>query len=286
MRHVHFFLTFCFALCCSYLVAQTNDSQSKELKYLNPEGMTVGSRYAIEKAGEGYHRKNAAYGSFEYYILNLPMKPVGYKTHLHNGEEKSFDVQIGVLDLKISGKNSTCSAEGAIKIRAEYLFSANLYGRIHFNFNNGFNCSYAKWAAGFRVNDTKNGWIHSNEQDYSRKNFLDYLDVVFQNTTIPSLAREMSKVELYDVKAGDLLIQSGYPNHAAIVLDVLYNDKNNTIKIMLAQGFSPAQEIEVLKNYQDDCSPWFTIPLDSNENTEILTPQWTFYVKDFKRFTN
>ena len=285
MRQTRFFLIFCIALGCQ-LFSFAQNNQTKEMKYLNQEGMTVGSRYAIEQAGDGYYRKNVTYGSFEHYLLNLPMKPIGYKTHFHDGEEKSFDVQIGVLDVKIKNSTNVCSAEPAIKLRAEYLYSSKLYGRIHFNFNNGFNCTYAKWAAGFRVNDSKNGWDHTSEQDYSRKNFLEYLDVVFQNATVPSLAREMSKVELKDVKAGDLLIQSGYPNHMAIVLDVLYNDKNNTIKIMLAQGFSPAQDIEVLKNYQDDCSPWFTISLDSDENTEILTPQWTFYVKDFKRFTN
>ena len=159
----------------------------KTSKYINPEGFTVGARFDITKAGANYYRKSVVNGTFEYYLLNLPLKPASYKTHFANGEEKSFDVQLGVLDLPMIPEGCHQSSGYIIRLRAEYLYNSKLYGRIHFNFINGFVCSYAKWAAGFRVNNANNGWEHSAELDYSRETFKKYLDKVLKNTTVSSL---------------------------------------------------------------------------------------------------
>ena len=280
LKKVALLVALCFAFVAGF--AQSD----KTSKYINPEGFTVGARFDITKAGANYYRKSVVNGTFEYYLLNLPLKPASYKTHFANGEEKSFDVQLGVLDLPMIPEGYHQSSGNIIRLRAEYLYNSKLYGRIHFNFINGFVCSYAKWAAGFRVNNANNGWEHSAELDYSRETFKKYLDKVLKNTTVSSLSREMVKVGIRDVRPGDVLIQTGHNGHAVIILDVLYNTVDNTVKLVLAQGFTPAQEMEILKNYEDDESPWFTVSLDSNDETMIRTPQWTFYVKDLRRFGN
>ncbi len=276
-------------LCCCEVYAQSfrdNNTNTKENKYINIEGFTVGARFSPCDAGVNYYRKSVTNGTFEYYLLNLPLKPATYQTHYANGEVKNFDVQIGVLDLPTIKEEYQQSSGYIIKLRAEYLYNSKLYGRIHFNFINGFVCSYAKWAAGFRINSTNSGWEHTDELDYSRETFQKYLDKVLKNTSNSTLVREMIKVTLADVKPGDVLIQSGHPGHSVIILDVLHNDVEHTVKLMLAQGFSPAQEMEILKNFEDDESPWFVVPLDSSDDTMIRTPQWTFYVKDLRRFGN
>ncbi len=273
-------------VCFSHSLTDSSYNQysdDKKYKFIAYEGMTVGTRFPIKLAGENYYRQSVTASSFEYYLLNLPLKPFGYKTHCYDGKEKTFDVQIGVIDMD-DYSSSQRSAQAVMRLRAEYLFEAQLYGRIHFNFMNGFRCDYSRWAAGFRVNDSNNGWIQSENQDFSYKTFKKYIEFVFNNVTTSSLARELQKVAVQDIKAGDVFIQGGAPGHAVIILDVLHNDVNNTVKIMLAQSYSTAQQIEILKNFEDDESPWFTIPLDCNENFMIRTPEWTFYIKDLKRF--
>ncbi|MBP5583314.1 MAG: hypothetical protein J6X43_05105 [Bacteroidales bacterium] len=51
-----------------------------------------------------------------------------------------------------------------------------------------------------------------------------------------------------------------------------------------AQSFTPAQEIEIVKNPNDATnSPWFIV---KNTDTKVVFPQWTFTVHELKRFTN
>ena len=261
-------------------------SNENENKYVHPEGTIVATRFYIGDAGKNFYRKPVSGGSFESFLLNLPVKPVGYMTHFYDGEEKSFDVQIGVLDVSVGEGDFMKSAGVLVKLRAEYLFASKLYGRIHFNLVNGFVCSYSRWAAGFRLNDSYNSWVLAGEQDYGQQTFEEYLNSTYKYVTTSSIAKEMTKVELKDVKGGDVLIQSSHPGHAVIILDALFNEVDGVVKLMLAQGFSPTQEIEILKNYEDGESPWFSVPLDATDDTMIRTPQWTFYVKDLKRFTN
>lgn len=282
-QNIFFLIVVCCILCdIQFLFGQEINEQS--LKYINQYGYTVSSRFDVATAGEHYYRKQVTNGSFEHYLLNLPLKSVGAKTHLYNGTEKKFNVQISVVDLKKITEQQT-SAEILMRLRAEYLYSSKLYSRIHFNFTNGFIFSYSRWAAGFRVNDTKNGWIQTAEQDYSKQTFKNYLDILYANATIVSLAREMTKVPINEIKIGDVFIQNGQPGHAVIVMDVLHNDEEKMLKIMLAQGNTPAQELEILRN-DIDGSPWFIVPYDSQDNTKIMTPEWTFYIKDLKRFSN
>lgn len=274
-------------MCCLLCTGQVllgQELSEQSLKYINQYGTTISSRFSTTAVGENYYRTQPLNGSFEHYLLNLPLKSFGAKTHLYNGSEKKFNVQIGVVDIKKITEEQK-SAQIIMRLRAEYLYSSRLYGRLHFNFTNGFVFSYAKWVAGFRLNGTKNGWVQSAEQDYSKTTFKYYLEVLYANATIASLSREMVKVPIADIKIGDVFIQNGQPGHAVIVMDVLHNDEDKMLKIMLAQGNSPAQELEILRN-DIDGSPWFTLSYDSNDNVKIMTPEWTFYVKDLKRFTN
>lgn len=273
-----------FACCLVTLAAFCQ--QQKSNKYINPEGFTVSSRFNVFEAGTNYYRKPVSNGTFEYYLLSLPLKPATAKTHFASGEEKSFDVQIGVLDIPMVPAGYPQASGYLIRLRAEYLYNSKLYGRIHFNFINGFVCPYAKWAAGFRINTTLNGWVHSEDLDYGRNTFSSYLNEVLKHSSASSLSREMLKINIRDVRPGDVFIQTGHPGHAVMILDVLYNDVDQTVKLMLAQGFDPAQEMEILKNYEDDESPWFVVPLNSDDNVMVRTPQWTFYVKDLRRFCN
>ena len=78
-----------------------------------------------------------------------------------------------------------------------------------------------------------------------------------------------------------LLIKGGFPGHAVIVVDVATNSKTNKRIYLLAQSYMPAQELQILKNPNNEAiSPWYEV---NNEN-EINTPEWTFKANELKRF--
>ncbi|MCH8317342.1 MAG: hypothetical protein IIA88_02400, partial [Bacteroidetes bacterium] len=66
-----------------------------------------------------------------------------------------------------------------------------------------------------------------------------------------------------------------------IVVDLAVNPKTNEKIFLLAQSYMPAQEIQILKNPNNDkISPWYSV----NFGEELETPEWTFNKTDLKRF--
>lgn len=63
-------------------------------------------------------------------------------------------------------------------------------------------------------------------------------------------------------------------------MDVCKNNESGEILFLLAQGFTPAQEIEVLENeVTAKRSPWYSI----NE-LNVASPQFTFEYSELMRF--
>ena len=71
---------------------------------------------------------------------------------------------------------------------------------------------------------------------------------------------------------GDVFILGGSPGHAVIVVDMV-EDMRGGKKFLIAQSYMPAQEMHVLRNFNEpEISPWYTL-----KPGEILsTPEWTF----------
>ena len=90
------------------------------------------------------------------------------------------------------------------------------------------------------------------------------------------------KIENLD--AGDVFIQGGFPGHAVIVIDVVLNTNTGDKCFLLAQSYMPAQNIHILKNkYHSELSPWYSIS-DLKNDGRLITPEWTFELRDLKRF--
>jgi hypothetical protein len=107
------------------------------------------------------------------------------------------------------------------------------------------------------------------------------MDVVFSYAGTLSLSRELMAVPINEMKIGDVLIQGGSPGHAVIVVDMATNRMGSKL-YMLAQSYMPAQDIQILCNPANkDHSPWYE--LDA-KTSSIITPEWEFTTKDFKRF--
>ena len=83
--------------------------------------------------------------------------------------------------------------------------------------------------------------------------------------------------DLADLEIGDVFIQGGSPGHCVIVMDLAVQEETGEKVFILAQGYMPAQDIQILKGEYEG-SPWY-----SAKDLDVLrTPEWTFAVGDLK----
>ncbi|HWQ81986.1 MAG TPA: DUF4846 domain-containing protein [Ignavibacteria bacterium] len=250
-------------------------------KFINPEGKSIESRFNLP---EGFKRIKAEENSFAYYLRHLPLKPHGSLVRYYDGKIKpNEDIYDAVVDLEIGNKDLHQCADAIMRLRAEYLRNLRQYEKIHFNFTNGFRADYSEWLAGNRivVKGNKAYWKQTGNTSDSYDEFWKYLEIVFTYAGTLSLSKELKPVSDDDLQIGDIFIIGGSPGHAIIVVDAAVNDKTDEKIFLLAQSYMPAQELQVLRNNNDDSlSPWYSVKF-----SEILiTPEWKFAKSDLKRF--
>jgi hypothetical protein len=108
--------------------------------------------------------------------------------------------------------------------------------------------------------------------------FRNFMELVFSYAGTISLSKSLRPGKLSDISIGDVFIYGGSPGHAVIVVDVAENTCRDKV-FLLAQSYMPAQETQILKNFNDDTlSPWYS----SNIIRNLVTPQWTFSVDQLK----
>lgn len=257
-------------------------SSSVEQKTTNPTGKTVETRILPPN---GFEREKCDANSFSNYLRTLPLKPQGSKVHLFDNTIKpNQDGTFAVVDMEIGNTDLQQCADAVMRLRAEYLWKQKRYSEIHFNFTSGDRIDYVKWADGYRLKvlGSKISWEKKANKDYSYITFRKYLDKIFMYAGTASLTRELVSVPISNIQPGDIFIHGGNPGHAMIVLDVCVNSSTKQRAFVLAQSFIPAQEIEIVKNPNDNTnSPWY-MPKKSDLN--IQTPQWTFTTHELKRF--
>lgn len=221
---------------------------------------------------------------FGTYLRNLPLKPEGRMVHLYDGSVKYWQGgAYAVVNMEIGTTDLQQCADACMRLRAEYLWKNQKYSDIHFNFTNGFNAEYSKWAEGYRIsiNGNKTSWYKAGEPDYGYKAFRKYLNMVFSYAGTASLAQEMSSVTLAEARPGDVFIIGGHPGHAMMIVDMA-QDSSGRKAILVAQSYMPAQDIHVVTNRNEkNVSPWYIY----DENTETFSfPEWTFQSNQIKRF--
>lgn len=246
---------------------------------INAGGGTVAERF---RPPEGFERTGAEKGSFAEYLRNLPLKPQGAKVKYYNGETKPGDFYLAVLDIDTGDRDLQQCADAVMRLRAEYLYGKKLYGGIHFNFTSGFRADYGKWMEGYRIvlrgNDA--AWVKKADFEDDYESFRKYLDIVYAYAGTLSLSKELASVPVADLEAGDVFIKGGSPGHAAIVVDTAVNAEGAKL-FMLAQGYTPAQDIHLLKNPADEkLSPWYGCDFGGT----LETPQWSFGRDQLMRF--
>ena len=230
-----------------------------------------------------YQRTKEAHNSFQDYLRKLNLKPIGSKVLFYNGVSKpNYDVYEAVVDLPIGTKNLHQCADAIMRLQAEYLWNQKNYDQIHFNFTNGFRVDYSEWMKGNRikVNGNKTSWINKTIPSNTYEDFWNYLEIIFTYAGTASLEKELLPVDILEAKIGDVLIQGGHPGHAVIIVDKATHKTTGKNVYLLAQSYMPAQELQILKNPEDQgMSPWMELKEGS-----IRTPEWGFESGDLRRF--
>lgn len=259
----------------------TQETSIEYSERINPEGPTLETRILTPK---GFDRTFVHDSSFAAYLRQLQLRPHGSEVRLYNGSTRpSSNVYDAVVDLRIGNKNLHQCADAVMRLRAEFLWNQEQYENIHFNFTNGFRVDYAKWMEGNRivVRGNETYWKLSNSPSNTYKDFWKYMEIIFSYAGTLSLSEELIRVNIDNLRIGDVFIQGGSPGHAIIVVDLAQNPKTKEIIFLLAQSFMPAQEIQILKNPGNGkISPWYSVDF----GRKLETPEWTFNVMDLKRF--
>ncbi len=223
--------------------------------------------------------------SFANWLGQLPLKPESTRARLFDGRLKPYPAAVyRVVDIDVGERDLQQCADAVMRLRSEYFWHRTQYDSIAFNFTSGDRAKYVDWREGIRpkVNGNEVTWQKTAEADSSYKNFRKYLETVFMYAGTYSLAKEMKSVEHpEDVRIGDIFIRGGFPGHTVIVVGLASDSASGKKAILLAQGFTPAQDIHVLTNLNDgSMNPWYLV----EPNNRLRTPEWTFDWSDLKRF--
>ncbi len=269
-------------LSCESAVSQKPlpETVPTETTLIHPEGNTIGSRF---DAPEGYKIIDEGLGSMSYYLKELPLLPHGSPVMLYNGQQKyNQNAHLAVVDLAIGHRDLHQCADAVMRLHADFHRKNKQYDQIHFNFTNGFRADYSKWVKGQRIKikGNKTYWVDGGSASDSDPSYWKYLETVWSYAGTLSLSRELKPRNMEDMQIGDVLIQGGSPGHAVMVVSMCQNEAGQKL-YMLAQSYMPAQQIQILRNPEDESlSPWYIL----DDRPEIRTPEWTFGREDLMSF--
>jgi hypothetical protein len=234
---------------------------------------------------KGFERTLEPQNSFAEYIRLLPLSNDN-TVYLFDGSKKSYQgAQYAVLKMDIGTRDLQQCADAVMRIRAEYLYANQRYDDITFTFTSGDKAPYRRWMNGERPSIIRGRaiWKRKAKPDNSYATFRDYLVTVFRFCGTASLEKELSSVSNpKSIQIGDVIIKGGFPGHAVLVVDKAIRQSDNTVMVMLAQSYMPAQSIHILRNPSlSISSPWYEVPMNDQE---LETPEWTFVWSNLKRF--
>lgn len=229
----------------------------------------------------GFERRPAEDGSFAAWLRSLPLKPLDQPVRLYDGAIKPRqDVHSAIIDIDIGQRDLQQCADAIMRLRAEWQFATGRPKDIGFNFTGGGRVDFARYAKGQRPDAKSRRWTASAKPDASYAAFRKYMDLVFAYAGTASLENELKSIPASDVEIGDVFIKGGFPGHAVLVVDIAINPLTGSKRMLLLQSYMPAQDMHVLKNFDNgDGSPWYQVP-----TSELKTPEWTFPAGSLRRW--
>jgi hypothetical protein len=208
--------------------------------------------------------------SWEHYLQHLPYekKPVvDYKGNEIANQQKHF----AVLNFDIGNQDLQQCADALMRLRAEYLFSQNRSNEIAFSFTNGIRYSFNQFCEG-EVPKNNGNSVTLIKKEAKQRNYASlrkYLNLVYMYAGTISLNNELKQAE--DFGVGIIIIKPGSPGHCMIIIDEARDKKGNRY-FRLAEGYTPAQSIYILRNTDSALpDPWYSL-----NRREIETTSYKF----------
>ena len=218
------------------------------------------------------------------WLLDLKLKK-NKIVYLYNGKLKSNqDAQYGVLNIEIGKKDLLQCADAAMKLKADHLFERRLYDQIRFITTSGSEVSFDDWLKGVRWKAKGAKLVSYNVNKETTNIHQEYdlfMELVFSYCGTYSLSKQLKPVnDSKSIQPGDIFVYGGFPGHAVTVMAVARNEEGERI-FLLSQGYMPAQDLHILKNYaNDDQNPWYK----ASSLYPLYTPQWQFEKRSLKRW--
>ena len=220
----------------------------------------------------GYTRVKVPTGSFSEWLRTLPMAPEGTPAKSFDGKETlaaDDDYLAGVVAIDTGTPDLQQSSDVIIRLHAEYLWSRGEKDKISYLSATKLNMPFSRWEKGQRLIPSGPNvfWvIKGKPAEVDHAEFRRYLDAVFNWANSTSLSPRSAPVgEPKDLVAGDFFLQSGEPNHVAVVLDVADKPSGERVAL-LGQARNPAESIHVVR--PGKATPWFSV----RPPVPVLTP--------------
>jgi hypothetical protein len=196
--------------------------------------------------------------SWQYFLQHLPVvdQPiVDYTGKQINYQQK----HVGIIPYDVGNADLQQCADALMRLRAEYLFQQKRHDEIGFHFVSGDFYTWNNYCKGLRPAVKGNGvkFITASPSEKSHETLRKYLDIVYTYASTISLDRELKKAN--DFEIGTVVIHAGSPGHCFIIIGEATNKAGEKV-YKLAEGYTPAQSIYVLRNLNEDgVSPWYQL---------------------------
>ena len=261
---------------------EINETENQVAVKINKDKNTIKERFTAPKK-YSWVKENP--DSFGFFIENFKLKKYGSPILKYDGTEiTTQNLHEAIFDIDTGTKDLQQCADAVIRLRAEHLFKTKKFGEIKFHFTSGDLMKWNDYKNGTRafVNGNSVSFRKTENLDDSYQNFRNYLDLIYTYAGTISLNKETFPVtDNKNLKSGDILITAGSPGHVVFIAGVSKNAEGKKL-YLLAEGFTPAQSIHVLKNpFDPKISPWYELDVNS---AQTKTARYLFKPTNFRRF--
>ena len=223
-------------------------------------------------APPGFSRTKLEKGSFGAWLRGLPLAKKGTPVNTYRGNllHAADDPRIAaVVAIDVGKSDLQQCADAVIRMHAEWSWQRGQRD-MSYRAAAGIALPYSRYAEGQRVVPAGRSisWQPRGRPTTDYAGFRKYLNSVFAWANTVSLARQAKTPEIADVRPGDFFILPGNPGHAVLVVDMV--EKNGMKRVLLAQSFMPAQNVQILRPAPGEV--WFKLDLEAPTKTPFWSP--------------